>query len=74
MWAVVDATRKTADTARHLRSLGKVDAIAVNAVEATGDPASVLHLDLPVAYLEDRPAGRQAWTALLCERLEGMEL
>ncbi|GIH81482.1 hypothetical protein [Planobispora longispora] len=74
VWAVVDATRKTADTARHLRSLGKVDAIAVNAVEATGDPASVLHLDLPVAYLEDRPAGRQAWTALLCERLEGMEL
>ncbi|GGS86467.1 hypothetical protein GCM10010156_51250 [Planobispora rosea] len=73
VWAVVDATRKTADTARHLRSLGKVDAVAVTAVEATGDPASVLHLDLPVSYLDDRPSNRQAWTALLCERLEEMQ-
>ncbi|GAA3167874.1 hypothetical protein GCM10010466_68000 [Planomonospora alba] len=70
VWAVVDATRKTADTARHLRSLGKVDAIAVSAVAATGDPASVLSLDIPVSYLADRPSTPQAWTALLCERLE----
>ncbi|GAT71128.1 hypothetical protein PS9374_06819 [Planomonospora sphaerica] len=70
VWAVVDATRKTADTARHLRTLGKVDAIAVNAVAATGDPASVLDLDIPVSHLADRPGTAQAWAALLCERLE----
>jgi hypothetical protein len=70
VWAVVDATRKTADTARHLRTLGKVDAITVTAVAATGDPASVLDLDIPVSHLGDRPAGAQAWAALLCERLE----
>ncbi|GAA3448022.1 hypothetical protein [Planomonospora venezuelensis] len=73
VWAVVDATRKTADTARHLRSLGKVDAITVNAVDATGDPASVLALDLPVSYLADRPCTPQAWVGLLCERLEEMQ-
>ena len=27
LWAVVDATRKTADTARHLRNLGDVEAL-----------------------------------------------
>ncbi|MBG0818638.1 hypothetical protein [Planomonospora sp. ID82291] len=70
VWAVVDATRKTADTARHLRTLGTVDAIAVNAVAATGDPASVLALDIPVSHLADRPGTVQAWAALLCERLE----
>ncbi|MBG0833331.1 hypothetical protein HS041_37145 [Planomonospora sp. ID67723] len=73
VWAVVDATRKTADTARHLGSLGKVDAIVVNAPDATGDPASVLELNLPVSYLADRPSTSQAWAALLCERLEEMQ-
>ncbi|GII05681.1 hypothetical protein [Planobispora takensis] len=70
VWAIVDATRKTADTARHLRTLGKIDAIAVNSLNATGDPASVLDLNIPVSYLADRPCTPQEWAGLLCERLE----
>jgi hypothetical protein len=39
--ALVDATRKTADVARHLCGLGIVDVIAVHGTAATSDPASV---------------------------------
>jgi predicted nuclease with RNAse H fold len=70
VWAVVDATRKTADVARQLRGFGLVDAIAVHGVTATGDPASVLSLGVPVASLDGRRATPQAWAALLCDRLD----
>ncbi|HWH01548.1 MAG TPA: hypothetical protein VNV66_20045, partial [Pilimelia sp.] len=70
VWAVVDASRKTADTARHLATLGPVDAVAVYGVESTGDPASVLALDTPVALLDGRPATARAWAGLLGERLQ----
>ncbi|MDQ1652552.1 MAG: hypothetical protein QOI35_1752, partial [Cryptosporangiaceae bacterium] len=71
VWALVDATRKTADVARHLRGLGIVDAIAVHGTAATSDPASVLSLGVPVALLDGRRATPQAWAALLCDRLGG---
>jgi hypothetical protein len=70
VWAVVDATRKTADTARHLRTMGEVDALAVHGARVTADPASLLGLPQPVALLEGRPATAQAWAALLAERLQ----
>jgi hypothetical protein len=70
IWAVVDATRKTSDLIRHLDSLGRVDALAVHAVAETGDPATVLGLPAPVAYLDGRPASPRAWAALLTERLK----
>jgi hypothetical protein len=69
VWAVVDATRKTADTARHLSGFGKVDAVAAYAVRACGDPASVLRIGPPVALLDGAPATSHAWAALLSERL-----
>jgi len=71
VWAVVDATRKPADTARHLAGLGRVDALAVHGAAVTADPGTVLGLDRPVAYLDGRPATVQAWAALLCARLAG---
>ncbi|WP_037560096.1 hypothetical protein [Spirillospora albida] len=73
VWAVADATRKTADTAAFLGTLGPVHGLAVTAVAATADPASVLGLGFPIAYLEDRPCTPQGWAALLCERLEDEE-
>jgi hypothetical protein len=69
VWALVDSTRKTADIARYLRSLGPVDALAVHGTPASADPATVLHLGLPVAYLDGQPATPNRWAALLCERL-----
>jgi hypothetical protein len=73
VWAVVDATRKTADTARHLSGFGKVDAVAGYAVRASGDPASVLRIGPPVALLDGQPATAHAWAALLSERLLSTE-
>ncbi|GIF11059.1 hypothetical protein [Actinoplanes teichomyceticus] len=69
LWAVVDATRKTADTARHLRSLGEVEALVVHSVELTADPASVLGLDVPIFSLDGKPATPHAWAAMLCARI-----
>jgi hypothetical protein len=69
LWAVVDATRKTADTARHLRTLGEVEALVVHSVELTGDPASVLGLDMPIYSLDGKPATPHAWAAMLCARI-----
>lgn len=69
VWAAVDATRKTADTAAHLRRIGPVTGIAVYAAAASADPAAPLALGHPVALLDGRPAGPHAWAALLTERL-----
>jgi hypothetical protein len=69
LWAVVDATRKTADSARHLRSLGEVVALVVHSVELTADPASVLGLDVPIFSLDGKPATPHAWAAMLCARI-----
>ncbi|MFF0375220.1 hypothetical protein [Actinoplanes missouriensis] len=69
LWGVVDATRKTADTARHLRGLGDVEALVVHSVELTADPASVLGLDVPIFSLDGKPATPHAWAAMLCARI-----
>jgi hypothetical protein len=66
---VVDATRKTADTARHLRTLGEVEALVVHSVELTTDPGTVLGLDLPIFSLDGKPATPHAWAAMLCARI-----
>jgi hypothetical protein len=69
VWVVIDATRKPADTARYLRRMGTVDALAAYAVGATGDPGSLLELGPPVALLDGRPATAHAWAGLLSGRL-----
>jgi hypothetical protein len=69
LWAVVDATRKTADSARHLRNLGEVESLVVHSVELTADPASVLGLDVPIFSLDGKPATPHAWAAMLCARI-----
>ncbi|MFI5932635.1 hypothetical protein [Actinoplanes sp. NPDC051494] len=69
VWAVVDATRKTKDTARHLRALGDVEALVVHSVEITSDPATVLGLELPIVSLDGKPATPHSWAAMLCARI-----
>jgi hypothetical protein len=72
-WALVDATRKIADTVRHLSELGDLDAIAVHSASVTADPGSILGLTLelgiPIGFLDGRPATAEEWAALLCARM-----
>jgi hypothetical protein len=70
VWAVVDATRKTADLADHLGRLGDVDALVVQSAEVTRDPAVLLDLRVPVAMLDGRSATSRAWADLISGRLE----
>jgi hypothetical protein len=69
VWAVVDATRKTGDTARHLRSLGDIEALVVHSVDLTADPATVLGLDWPIVSLDGKAATPHSWAAMLCARI-----
>jgi len=69
--AVVDATRKSADTERWLDGVFVEDPEAVHVVQAAGsaDPATVLGLDLPVASVDGGDGGASAWTSLLTRAL-----
>jgi hypothetical protein len=69
VWLVVPATRKTEDVARWAGRVGWVDGLVVTDVDASTDPASVLQLDIPVAWLDGRPATPGAWAGLLVDRL-----
>jgi hypothetical protein len=70
IWGVADATRKTADSARRLADMGRVDAIAAYGCTETDDPATVLQLGIPVAMIDGRTATPNKWAELLCRRLE----
>lgn len=69
VWLVVPATRKTDDVARWASRLGHTDGLVVTDVDASSDPASVLHLGMPVAWLDGRPATPGAWAGLIVDRL-----
>jgi hypothetical protein len=69
VWLVVPATRKTEDVARWADRLGHTDGLVVTDVDASSDPASVLQLNIPVAWLDGRPATPGAWAGLLIDRL-----
>ena len=69
VWLVVPATRKTDDVARWASRLGRTDGLVVTDVDASSDPASVLQLGLPVAWLDGRPATPGAWAGLIVDRL-----
>jgi hypothetical protein len=69
VWLVVPATRKTGDVAEWAKRLGPADGLVVTEVAASQDPASVLCLGIPVAWLDGRPATAGAWAGLLVERL-----
>ncbi|MDP9798065.1 hypothetical protein J2S43_006577 [Catenuloplanes nepalensis] len=73
VWAAVDATRKTADTRRHLTSMGDVDAVAVYGTAVTADPATVLGLEVPIFMIDGQDASPHAWAAMLCQRLTRSE-
>jgi hypothetical protein len=65
VWAVVDAGRKSADTARWVRDVGEtlaLDAVAVLAADSTDTPDTVYGLGLPIGWLAPpvRPAGSVA--------------
>lgn len=69
VFAVIDATRKTADLHRYLAALGRIDGIDVRNTCASADPASVLALDAPHATVDGQPATAGSWAALLHGRL-----
>jgi hypothetical protein len=68
-WGAVAATTKVADISAWAQRLGHVDALAVEGLDATMDPASILTADIAVGMVEGRRATPHLWAALLAERL-----
>jgi hypothetical protein len=73
VWAVVDATRKPADTRTRLAAIDLVDALVVVGAADTGSPATVLALDVPVAMLDGHPATAERWTAALFDIVRALD-
>jgi hypothetical protein len=68
-WGAVTAASKAEDVRAWSDSLGGLDAVAVDGLDLTTTPASILGTGIPVARLDGRPASPALWTALLMERL-----
>lgn len=68
-FGVLDATRKSEDIAAWADALGGIDCLAVNNVEETVSPASVLQAGIPVERIDGRKATPEYWALLLTERL-----
>ena len=69
VWGVVGADRKPEDIAAWSDSLGGLDALALERLDETVSPASVLRLGIPVARVEGQKATPALWAVLLAERL-----
>lgn len=69
VWGTVGADRKCEDIEAWAQSLGGFDALALEHLESTVSPASVLRLGIPVARLEGQKATPALWAVLLAERI-----
>ncbi len=68
-YGTVEATRKAEDIAAWAVALGGIDCLAVNHVEETVSPASVLATGIAVERIDGRKATPAYWAMLLTERL-----
>jgi hypothetical protein len=68
-FGVVEATRKAEDIASWADALGGVDCLAINNIEETVSPASVLQTGIPIERIDGRKATPEFWALLLTERL-----
>ena len=64
-WAVAQASTKVADVVSWAQVIGQVDAVALENVPATGDPAASLAGPLPIGLLDGRRASVSRWMAML---------
>jgi hypothetical protein len=68
-WAIVDAGAKREDIAHRVESLGGVDVLALDRLDDTVSPASVIELGIPIGRLAEEHASPLTWTELLLERM-----
>ena len=69
VWTVVDATAKTEDITAWVDSLGGVDALALEHIDATVSPAAVFGVGVPVARIDGHPTSAARWVATVVDRV-----
>ena len=65
----VGADRKCEDVEAWAEGLGGLDAIALEHLDSTVSPASILRLGIPVVRIEGQKATPALWAVLLAERI-----
>jgi hypothetical protein len=68
-WAIVDAGAKREDIVHRIDALGGVDVLALDNLDDTVSPGTVLELGIPVGRLELEHASPLTWTELFLERM-----
>jgi len=68
--AVVDARTKPRDLEAYVRTLGRVEALAVTGCARTVDPATIFGLGLPIVSVDGRESSTQVWAAMLAGLIE----
>ena len=68
--AVVDARTKPRDLEVYVRTLGRVEALAVTGCARTVDPATIFGLGLPIVSVDGRESSTQVWAAMLAGLIE----
>lgn len=69
VWGAVSATTKVADIGAWAERVGQIDALAVDGLEATLDPAAILTGTIPVGMVDGRRSSAQLWAAIITDRL-----
>lgn len=69
VFGVVDAASKTEDIAAWAAGLGGLDALVVDGLQGTRSPGTLLSLDIPVGWVDGRPATPARWAAIIEDAL-----
>ncbi len=69
IWAVANAGWKAEDVRAWASHLGGFDVLAIERLDDTISPASLLDIGIPVARIDGEPASAQNWADLLVDRL-----
>lgn len=69
VWAVANAGWKAEDVSAWAQRLGGVDVLAIERLDETVSPASLLEVGVPVARIDGEPASPARWAELLLDRV-----
>ena len=69
VWAVANAGWKAEDVHAWTQRLGGIDVLAVERLDETVSPASLLEIGIPVSRIDGEPASPQRWADLLLDRV-----
>ena len=69
VWGVANAGWKAEDVTAWAERLGGIDVLAIERLDETVSPASLLEVGVPIARLDGEPASATRWAEVLLDRV-----